>query len=97
DAPRRLEPPRPTQRAHVVLRYRATARHQNCLLPAPDPRDLRHGLLLVTRAGSACCVVFRAACTLRDVVTAPLGAPVLVVESVLSAVGTQQLVLVQQS
>ena len=51
----------------------------------------------MTRAGSACCVVFLAACTLRDVVTAPLGAPVLVVESVLSAVGTQQLVLVQQS
>ena len=51
----------------------------------------------MTRAGIACLLACLAGCKLRDVVTAPLGAPVLVVESVLSGVGTEQSVLVQQS
>jgi len=50
-----------------------------------------------TGAGAVAFVACLAACTLREVVTAPPGSPVLVVEGVLSAVGTTQSVLVQQS
>jgi len=51
----------------------------------------------VTRAGIASLLACVAGCKLQDVVSAPPGAPVLVVESVLSAIGTVQTVLVQQS